>query len=655
MKKRLFSILLSICMVFTMIPMAGGGVFAASTAGPHDISISNATYHENGALASIQTTFSWGGSTSAEAELVLMKEKLNGGEDYSYENLRDFSDAGNYGRRFSNFDEAKAYDEANGTFGFIKNSGLDDISYTGNSRTFALDNTDIPLNKDGYYYVYIWTLYYDHYYPDHIVCAISVKDGQVKYAPADGNGRNTFNKDSLYDVISQDSYTVTITPGEHMTKTSDSGNATQENLNKGMTPVVYTADAGYHFPSDYAVDTVKGIMVRRDSSRQITVYGTPSANAAIKLTDATEGILAENTITKPVAKTGLKYNGTKQTGVAAGDYYTLTGDKATNAGKHTATATLNSADYKWEDGTTDAAEIEWEIAQADKIKVTAEDKTAYAGDAVPENSYTVEGLFGEDKLGGEASYKYRLINEDETLGDETDAPDMDKEGRYQIRISALTAPAGGNYKGVEFAAGTLTITKKSSGGHYKPTQKPEIIAGEGSKADLTLNGTKATITVEEGYEITDVLVNGVSLGKVTEVTGLKTGDKVEIKTAAVFNIESYVKDLKLVARSSKTANKNVRVKVASVTDQNGNPVDLSELKDKGYTVKYKFYRSEKKSSEYGERLEKDIDNNSYLNNIGDKGTKYFYRVKVMVYDANGKLAAQTELNQCRYAVRTWSK
>ena len=81
MKKRLFSILLSICMVFTMIPMAGGGVFAASTAGHHDISISNATYHENGALASIQTTFSWGGSTSAEAELVLMKEKLNGGED----------------------------------------------------------------------------------------------------------------------------------------------------------------------------------------------------------------------------------------------------------------------------------------------------------------------------------------------------------------------------------------------------------------------------------------------------------------------------------------------------------------------------------------------------------------------------------------------
>ena len=206
---------------------------------------------------------------------------------------------------------------------------------------------------------------------------------------------------------------------------------------------------------------------------------------------------------------------------------------------------------------------------------------------------------------------------------------------------------------------TVTVTKKSTG-HYKPTQKPEIIAGEGTKADLTLNGTKATITVEDGYEITDVIVNGTSLGKVTEVTGLKTGDKVEIKTAKKqtepeFNISSYVKDLKLVARSSKTAKGNIRVKVTSVTDGNGNPVDLSELKAKGYTVKYKFYRSEKKAAEYSARLEKNITNNSYINNTGKKGTKYFYKVRVMVYDANGNLAAQSELKQCKYATRTWSK
>ena len=337
-----------------------------------------------------------------------------------------------------------------------------------------------------------------------------------------------------------------------------------------------------------------------------------------------------------------------------------------SGGRYAITVSLKDTEnYRWESSDeypdwTQPQDIKWSILPADKIKITAEDRDAYVGDAVPENNYTVEGLLGEDSLGGEAVYKYRLINEDGTVSEELlDEPDMSKAGKYEICISGIEAPAGNNYKGIEFTAGALTITKKASG-HYKPTQKPEIIAGEGTKADLTLNGTKATITVEDGYEITDVIVNGTSLGKVTEITGLKTGDKVEIKTAKKqtepeFNISSYVKNLKLVARSSKTAKGNIRIKVASVTDENGNPVDLSVLKDKGYTVKYKFYRSEKKAAEYGARIEKDTDNNVYINNTGSKGTKYFYKVRVMVYDANGKLVAKSELKQCKYASRIWSK
>ena len=55
------------------------------------------------------------------------------------------------------------------------------------------------------------------------------------------------------------------------------------------------------------------------------------------------------------------------------------------------------------------------------------------------------------------------------------------------------------------------------------------------------------------------------------------------------------------------------------------------------------------------RIEKDTDNNVYINNTGSKGTKYFYKVRVMVYDANGKLVAKSELKQCKYASRIWSK
>ena len=46
---------------------------------------------------------------------------------------------------------------------------------------------------------------------------------------------------------------------------------------------------------------------------------------------------------------------------------------------------------------------------------------------------------------------------------------------------------------------------------------------------------------------------------------------------------------------------------------------------------------------------------SYTNTSGKKGTKYFYKVQVRVYDENGKLIAKTALKQCKYASRTWTK
>ena len=342
--------------------------------------------------------------------------------------------------------------------------------------------------------------------------------------------------------------------------------------------------------------------------------------------------------------------------------------KAENNGFYAITISLkDTKNYRWNTSDeypdwTQPQVTRWRILPADKIKITAEDQKAYVGDAVPENSYTVKGLLGEDSLGGKAVYKYRLINEDETGSKELDEPDMSKAGKYQICISGLEAPAGNNYKGIELIDGTLTISKKqSSGSHYKPVQKPVIEAGDGSKTELGTDGTKVTITVEEGYELVDVLVNGISKGKVTELTGLKTGDKVEIKTEKIPEklepqaVKNIVKELKLVARSERLSNGNVRIRVTKITDINDNPVDLDELERNGYTVKFKYYRSVKKSAGYDTRLEKEADINSYINNFGDKGTKYYYKVKVMVYDADGNLVAQSNLNQCKYAMRTWIK
>lgn len=54
-----------------------------------------------------------------------------------------------------------------------------------------------------------------------------------------------------------------------------------------MTPVVFTANDGYYFPEEYAVNTVNGIQVVRNSETQITVEGAPTANASITLTAPT--------------------------------------------------------------------------------------------------------------------------------------------------------------------------------------------------------------------------------------------------------------------------------------------------------------------------------------------------------------------------------
>ena len=196
----------------------------------------------------------------------------------------------------------------------------------------------------------------------------------------------------------------------------------------------------------------------------------------------------------------------------------------------------------------------------------------------------------------------------------------------------------------------------SGGGSYAPTtQKPEITIIGSGKAELSADGKTATITAAAGYELASVVLNGKEMGKVEKLTGLKTGDKVTITFRAKAGekdgkeetdkmIAREVSKLRLTARSARTAKKNVKLVVKG---------DLKAITDAGYTVKYKFYRSTKKSAGYKAVLTKKAP--TYVNTYGKKGTLYYYKVKVMVYDKDGNLTAQTALKQCKYASRLWTK
>ena len=114
-------------------------------------------------------------------------------------------------------------------------------------------------------------------------------------------------------------------------------------------------------------------------------------------------------------------------------------------------------------------------------------------------------------------------------------------------------------------------------------------------------------------------------------------------------INSLIREAKLKATTSKTTKKSIKVKIGEAKNSNSL---IKEAKAMGYTVKYKFYKSTRKASKYIALKTKDTD--TYINTAGKKGTKYYYKAKVLVYDGKN-LIAQTELKQCRYGVRSWNK
>lgn len=211
-------------------------------------------------------------------------------------------------------------------------------------------------------------------------------------------------------------------------------------------------------------------------------------------------------------------------------------------------------------------------------------------------------------------------------------------GEFAISASTTVKAIAVKADMTDSAVATATFTKSSgtsgNSGSYTPTiQKPTIIADEGAETTLSILGTKLTIKVTEDYELADVIVNGVSKGKVTELTGLKTGDKVEVKTEkkqeepkepTKEEIIAALDSSSLVARSKLITLKNGK-KAVRVTwyDKNGKEVDFDGIE---------IYRSTQRYKGYGLKpfyATKDGKTEGYYVNTRDLkgGTTYYYKVR----------------------------
>ena len=180
--------------------------------------------------------------------------------------------------------------------------------------------------------------------------------------------------------------------------------------------------------------------------------------------------------------------------------------------------------------------------------------------------------------------------------------------------------------------GETLSEENGGGGDYIPfAQKPTIEAGEGVKVTLSTDGTVVTITVDDGYELADVVLNGVSKGKVTEVKGLKTGDKLAVTAEkkpaeptepTKEEILAVLADQKLVARSKLVTMKNGK-KAVLITwyNRNGEMMDFDGVE---------IFRSTKRNSGYGKKPIFTSVTGRYYNTAVKKGTKYYYKVRGFV-------------------------
>mgnify|MGYP002708482201 CR=1 FL=1 len=331
--------------------------------------------------------------------------------------------------------------------------------------------------------------------------------------------------DSNHKDSQPESVTATIAP-KTVTATVTVGGGSLTYTGDPLKPNVIVKDGDTVIsPEEYDVsyrDNVNAgtatVTVRNKAGGNYTVSGSTTFEI---------GKAASEVRTAPGANAGLVYNGGEQTLITAGTAlggklkYRLgeTGEftealpKATDAGTYTVYCMVEG------DGNHRDSEVQSLTVTIDKAKVTVKalDKRIYIDDKAPDLSkpvldkdYTVSAMFGEDALTGDIKLAYVDANGTEIT------PDTTKVGKVIIRASGLTAP-NGNYT-VVFADGTLTIDerpvytiKATAGIHGSITPSGDV--------DVLHGGSQTfTIAANRGYAISNVKIDGVSIGAVKSYT-----------------------------------------------------------------------------------------------------------------------------------------
>ena len=231
-------------------------------------------YHDNGDLKNVTFDGDLIRYNSAGGHIVIMTNRLRSvveGTEFG-----DFTDYGFYGRNFKDFAAVEENERLNNTFGIVASTEL--LLPKQSSISISLQERVISKSNPGIYYMYLWTQYRGHCYPDQLLARITVKDTGITVDPA--TSINACNDERYFYIV----------PPAHMTRDTSSGAELQEGVVIGsdIVSVIYTANEGYYFPKDYTSLAPDGITVTWNSEKQITVSGTLTINTKLTLREPTE-------------------------------------------------------------------------------------------------------------------------------------------------------------------------------------------------------------------------------------------------------------------------------------------------------------------------------------------------------------------------------
>ena len=222
-------------------------------------------------------------------------------------------------------------------------------------------------------------------------------------------------------------------------------------------------------------------------------------------------------------------------------------------------------------------------------------------------------------------------------------PELPKEEEPKIKKEQTVTTNYTRYTRKVTDKGFNLNAKTDGDGVLTYASSDDRIASVDQSGQVRVNGVEGVVTFTVSASETETCKAG---SKIVTLTVKKSEEQQEAERLQ--KMLTLADAIRLKASSTKNAGGSIQVKL-TITQG-----DIAAIEDLGYTVKYKYYRSEKKNADYRSKAEK-LTMTPYVNTAGIKNTRYYYKSRVMIYDADGSLAAYTRLDRCSYACRIWTK